>query len=336
MTWCAQNIAYLIEFVTMANKNACSHGVYADVPRLSNRKGSEMSMKPRVMSQVGHNLEKVLKHYRVWLDLYHEAYPSIQCDANVQRYGVLLLSDLSKNQIWMLRNKIVPTVNDMKRRDVSNLQTRVHSQESARIWELEEDEDLFRVREKASLWLDGEYLGISARCAHKKFAAWRDASKIRAGDWSSFFAQVPKHAMDRDTFVQLGRMMHGDERVRPFPYTCVGEAIVDFLRLGKLTYSLDPVAICDIAHSDKYADVEAHRQELQSTVGEPELKRTINTHMLTLKDMLSSDEASFANLIVNNPMQPITNILFCNDDGNIEEVAFETADDFYILKFSRF
>ena len=44
----------------------------------------------------------------------------------------------------------------------------------ARFFELEEGDDLFRVREKASVWLDG--------------AAWRDASKIHAGDWSSFFA----------------------------------------------------------------------------------------------------------------------------------------------------
>ena len=58
----------------------------------------------------------------------------------------------------------------------------------ARFFELEEGDDLFRVREKASVWLDGEVAGISGRCAHEKFAAWRDASKIHAGDWSSFFA----------------------------------------------------------------------------------------------------------------------------------------------------
>ena len=58
--------------------------------------------------------------------------------------------------------------------------------------------------------------------------------------------------------------------------------------------------------------------------------------MLALKEMLSSRETTFADLIVDNPKQPITNVLFCNGDGNIEEVAFETADNFYILTFSRF
>jgi len=70
-------------------------------------------------------------------------------------------------------------------------------------------------------------------------------------------------------------------------------------------------------------------------VAEPELKRTINTHMLALKDMLRRD-ASFAELIVNNPMQPITNLLFCNGDGNAEEAAFQTADAFYILPFGTY
>lgn len=330
MSCCAQNIAYLIEFVRLVNKNACSHGMYADVPRVSNRKGSEMRNKAHVMSQVGHNLEKVLKHYSLWLDLFHEAYPTIKDDENVQRYGVALLSDLGRNQIWMLRNKIVPSINDMKRKDVSNLLlTRITAQSCERFFELEEDDDLFRVREKASLWIDGEVAGISGRCAHEKFAAWRDASKIHAGDWSSFFAQVPKHEMDRDTFVKLCQNM--PERTQPFPYSCVGEAIVVFLRLGKLDYSFDPMAVCDIEHSDTAADVEAHRQRIQSKVGDPELKRTINTHMLLLKEMLR--DASFADLIIDNPRRPITNLLFCSGDGNSEEAAFETTDAFFILTF---
>tara|TARA_B100000989_G_scaffold273111_1_gene231025 strand:+ start:248 stop:421 length:174 start_codon:yes stop_codon:yes gene_type:complete len=57
--------------------------------------------------------------------------------------------------------------------------------------------------------------------------------------------------------------------------------------------------------------------------------------MLALKDMLRRD-ASFAELIVNNPMQPITNLLFCNGDGNAEEAAFQTADAFYILPFGTY
>lgn len=121
MSQCAQNVAYLIRFVTLANQHACAHGVYADVPRLSNRKGSVMRKKPYVMRQVGHNLEKLLRNYRIWLDLYHEAYPTLHHDAHVARYGVALMSDLCNNQIWMLQNKIVPSADDMKRRDVSLL-----------------------------------------------------------------------------------------------------------------------------------------------------------------------------------------------------------------------
>ena len=49
----------------------------------------------------------MLKNYRIWLDriwldLYHEAYPATKHDESVQRYGVELVSDMCKNHKWIV------------------------------------------------------------------------------------------------------------------------------------------------------------------------------------------------------------------------------------------
>ena len=150
------------------------------------------------------------------------------------------------------------------------------------------------------------------------------------------FAEVPKWRIDRDTFLKYSKRFR-DGLEQPENYTCVGHAIVDFLRLGSITYEFFG-ATCDIEHSDKAMDAEKHRQDIQSNLNDTDLKNdidlkcTVNKHLIRLKDMLASDH-SFADLIVKFPQRQITNVLFYSYDGNEREFGFETMDAFFVLTF---
>lgn len=327
-----KNIKYIFEFVKRANHRAVSYNGHSDVP-LSNRKGSEMRMKTTVLQHVQGNFEKFMKHFTIWMNLYHEAYPSIKTNHNATGiYGNLLLVGLTNNDITMLQNKLIPTERDMHTKLVSELYIKKQCENTwERVYELEEDDNRCFLRDRASFWMDAEKSGISGNCYNEAFIAWRNESKIHAGDWTFFFAEVPKSKMNRDTFVEYAKT-YRDICEESLNYIYVGDAIVDFLRIGKMAY--DSLRItCDIQHSDKYKQIEEYRQAMQSNVDDVDLKRKVNEHMIKLKDMLSDKHTTFANLIIDDPKQPILKILFYGDDGNARELAFESADSFYILTF---
>tara|TARA_A100001015_G_C14859952_1_gene659928 strand:- start:31 stop:1005 length:975 start_codon:yes stop_codon:yes gene_type:complete len=321
--------------VKRANHRAVSYSGHSDVP-LSNRKGSEMRMKTVVLDHVQGNLEKFMKHFTIWMDLYHEAYPDIKTNHNATGiYGNLLLVGLTNNDITMLQNKLIPTERDMHTKLVSELYVKKQCDNTwERHYELEDDDLRCYLRDRASFWMSAETSGISGNCYNEAFIAWRNESKIHAGDWTFFFAEVSKSKMNRDTFLKYARDEDKRDTIwdEPLNYKSVGDAIVDFLRLGKMAY--DSLLItCDIKHSDKCSQIEKYRQEMQSNISDVELKCKVNRHMIKLKDMLSNNYTTFANLIVSDPIQPILKILFCSDDGNARDIAFESADDFYILTF---
>ena len=329
-----KNVNYLIDFVKRANDRAVSYTGHPDVG-LSNRKGSELRTKTNILQHVQGNLEKFMSNFSIWMNLYHEAYPSISINPNLtDRYGYSLLYGLTNNDIIMLQNKLIPTERDMCTKLVSQLYINIQCQTTwERIYELEDHDSRCYLRDRASFWMSAERNGISGNCHNQKFIAWRNESKIHAGDWTFFFAEVPKSTMKIDTFLKYARNNDDDGiSEEPLNYKCIGDAIVDFLRLGKMAY--DSLRItCDIEHSDKCAQIEKYRQDLQSNIDDVDLKYKVNKHMIKLKDMLSDNHTPFANLIIKYPENPILKILFHSDDGNWRDFGFESADAFYILTF---
>jgi hypothetical protein len=328
-----KNIKYIFEFVKRANCRAVSYNGHPDVA-LSNRKGSEMRMKTVVLEHVQGNLEKFMKNFTIWMDLYHEAYPNIKTNPNsTDRYGTLLLYGLTNNDVTMLQNKLIPTERDMHTKLVSELYIKKQCENTwERFYELEDDDNRCFLRDRASFWMNAEKSGISGNCYNQAFIAWRNESKIHAGDWTFFFAEVPQSKMNRDTFIKYARTYHHGIFEESLNYKCVGDAIVDFLRIGKMAY--DSLRItCDIQHSDKFKQIEEYRQEMQSNIDDVDLKCKVNEHMIKLKDMLYDKHTTFANLIIDNPKQPILKQLFYSDDGNAREFAFESVNAFYILTF---
>ena len=76
-----KNVNYLIDFVKRANDRAVSYTSHPDVG-LSNRKGSELRTKTNILQHVQGNLEKFMSNFSIWINLYHEAYPSISINPN--------------------------------------------------------------------------------------------------------------------------------------------------------------------------------------------------------------------------------------------------------------
>lgn len=308
---------HLIRFVEVANENGFPHSLAP--PRVPHPRASAMRTRLRMLRHTQGHLRQFLRNLESWMAMYHDAHPTI---------GMELVGGMTLNDANMLNRGVVPSEDDMQCRDVGRL---YEPPPNARVYAIDEDDDLFQLRRHATFWMDAEVNGLSGQCAHADFARWRNELTIHAGDWSSFFAVVPKDAMDKQTFLRCsGPPCAADYALDTF--SCVGDAIVSVLRLGQLWYNF-PDRVFQVAHSDTRADVQAQRQGLHPGFDVDEAGRAADRHMLALTEMLS-DDASFAQLVVGTAAPArICEIFYAHGNGIEEEIAFESEDAFVFALF---